>query len=196
MSRLRICLVVGLASVLLGACGSSTAAPLTATVTQTESVAPLTVTVITASTVTETSHRVETRTATTTVQPPTVTVVSTELAKPPQPAKTTTAVTKPADDSPWNGTPWGDPPKDGIRYIVAGTGTASISYMTGDGMSQATNVKLPWTINLSYVPKHLRSVTAQHVKGSGNIGCEIDADGAIASVNSSSGEYALVTCND
>ena len=77
-----------------------------------------------------------------------------------------------------------------VTYSVDGTDRASsVSYMTSDGISQSTDVTLPWTHTEYGVGA--ASLVAQ-LAGDGSISCDISGD--ISANNYSSGAYSVVTC--
>lgn len=76
---------------------------------------------------------------------------------------------------------------------------SSINYLTANGSQQANGQSLPWTYSAQL--RALRSgaavvVTAQRASGDdGTITCTIKVDGVVAATNTSSGQYAVVTCS-
>jgi hypothetical protein len=76
-----------------------------------------------------------------------------------------------------------------ITYSVDGTGSALVTYQTSSGQSQRT-VDLPWSDTETGVST--ASLVAQ-LQGAGtDISCSISGD--VSASNSSSGQYAVVTC--
>lgn len=90
-----------------------------------------------------------------------------------------------------------------VTYKVTGSGTATtITYLTVNGgqsgQEQANDEKLPWkkVVNIKddgLFETSIFSLVAQN-GGSGKITCEIKADGKVISKHTSSGQYAVVTC--
>jgi hypothetical protein len=107
-----------------------------------------------------------------------------------QPAAPTTAPTGPATTAP--GMPSGE---HAIVYRVGGSASSasSISYITGDGQEQQTNVRVPWKRSLKVKGFASASLSAQNA-GGGSITCEIDVDGKTVKRSTSSGSYAVVSC--
>lgn len=84
-----------------------------------------------------------------------------------------------------------------VVYEVTGTGRANnITY--GDvtkGLSQQNGTKLPWTKTAPASDGFAAyGLTAQN-GGSGEISCKITVDGKEVANNTSSGQYAVVSCN-
>jgi Mycobacterium membrane protein len=82
-----------------------------------------------------------------------------------------------------------------LVYRIGGTASSasSISYSTGDGQEQQTNVRVPWKRSLKVREPASVAITAQN-GGSGSITCEIAVDGKTVKRSTSSGSYAVVTC--
>lgn len=82
-----------------------------------------------------------------------------------------------------------------IIFEVTGPASADITYGTGADQSQANGSSLPWTqtVTASEVP-FVMSLVAQS-KGSGAINCKITVDGKVKKENTSTGQYAVVTCS-
>jgi Mycobacterium membrane protein len=87
----------------------------------------------------------------------------------------------------------------GYTYLVFEiTGSAAEASMTwtGDrsGVSQENNAPVPWTKAVKYTTGIAGvSVSAQNT-GGGTITCTIKKDGEIISTNTSTGDYAIVSC--
>ncbi|QRY62697.1 hypothetical protein JVX90_00015 [Gordonia sp. PDNC005] len=91
------------------------------------------------------------------------------------------------------------PDEDGtVVYEVTGdSGSAgTITYFTeGGNQSQANGESLPWKSKaLDKDKTTIKGVTAQNA-GSGDISCKIIVDGKVEVENTSSGSYAVVSCN-
>jgi hypothetical protein len=83
-----------------------------------------------------------------------------------------------------------------VVYEVAGTGQAnSISYGGTGGISQANGEQLPWTMQASATRGFgVYSLTAQN-GGSGAITCRITVNGQPIAQQTSTGQYAVVSCS-
>jgi len=82
-----------------------------------------------------------------------------------------------------------------VRYEVEGTGTAnSISFGQDGSISQDNGAELPWKKEAGYSDFTLFTLTAQS-NGGGEITCRITAEGTVIAENTSSGDYAMVSCN-
>lgn len=88
-----------------------------------------------------------------------------------------------------------------VVYEVLGKGTAgNVTYMKeGFSQEQQTSAKLPFRKELqfkeevgSFAPL---SLVAQNGASSGDITCRITVDGKVVGESTSSGQYAVVTCN-
>lgn len=87
----------------------------------------------------------------------------------------------------------------GRKVVIEVTGAkkaSNVTYSLGTDISQDNEAKpLPWKKTLySTDPMLIVSVNAQNA-GSGTITCTITVDGTVVKTNSSSGEYAIVTCS-
>lgn len=88
-----------------------------------------------------------------------------------------------------------------VTYQVTGTGKAtSISYTKeGFQMEQTSNARLPFSKDLTFKDDVTAfsglSLVAQNGASSGDITCKILVDGKEVASSTSSGQYALVTCN-
>lgn len=89
-----------------------------------------------------------------------------------------------------------------VIYEVEGTATsADITYVTPSGMAQQVGVDVPLTmkdgtVGIRFVmPRgEFVSISAQN-RGGGTITCRIFADATQIAVNTSSGEYAIASCD-
>ena len=94
------------------------------------------------------------------------------------------------------------PAQDTIVYTITGGHSSDITFMEpGEGVqeSQITDrTALPWTKTWTLDPSSYEqftlSIEAQNASG-GTIGCSIAVNGKVVAQNSSSGEYAVVTCS-
>jgi beta-lactam-binding protein with PASTA domain len=87
------------------------------------------------------------------------------------------------------------PPPQFDTYTVTGNGTAFvITYSTGSGTSQDTNVRLPWTKQIPAAGSFLY-VSAQDQSGT-TITCSITGpDGETLATNTATGRYAIAQCS-
>jgi hypothetical protein len=86
-------------------------------------------------------------------------------------------------------------PAEGVHYEVSGSASqASMTYRTGTGSSQVT-ARLPWRKRLTDLsPGAFLYVSAQNQGDGGSVSCKIYVNGRVVSDNTSSGAYAVVTC--
>lgn len=87
-----------------------------------------------------------------------------------------------------------------VVYEVTGKGSASVTYMKeGFSQEQQTSAKLPYRKQLQFKDKIGSfapiSLVAQHVSGGGDLTCRVTVDGQVVAENTSSGQYAVVTCS-
>ena len=87
-----------------------------------------------------------------------------------------------------------------VVYEVIGKGTSSVTYMKeGFAQEQQTAAKLPFKKELRFKDKvgsfAPLSLVAQNGSGGGDITCRITVDGEVVGESTSSGQYAVVTCN-
>ena len=88
-----------------------------------------------------------------------------------------------------------------VVYEVIGKGTASnVTYMKeGFAQEQQTSPKLPFRKELQFKDKvgtfAPLSLVAQNGGKGGQITCRITVDGEVVGESTSSGQYAVVTCN-
>ena len=86
-------------------------------------------------------------------------------------------------------------------YEVIGKGTANnVTYMKeGFSQEQQTSAKLPFKKELQFKEKVGQfaplSLVAQNGSSGGDITCRITVDGEVVGESTSSGQYAVVTCN-
>ncbi|MFX0580736.1 MmpS family transport accessory protein [Nocardia nepalensis] len=84
-----------------------------------------------------------------------------------------------------------------VTYEISGTGTADISYTSGDFESSSDNhASLPWTkaVTLTgFVRSGRVSATVSGSNG-GTVSCRILRDGKVVVEESDSGSYAYVSC--
>lgn len=90
---------------------------------------------------------------------------------------------------------------DALLYEVTGDGTTSAGNITffsaGGQQSQETDATLPWSKELrgDKGAFTITGVTAQNGADGGTIRCKITKNGKVEAENSSSGAYAVVSCN-
>lgn len=86
-----------------------------------------------------------------------------------------------------------------VVYEVTGKGTASVTYSKeGFSQEQQNGVRLPYRKELMFSAAPVTpalTVVAQHSTGGGDITCRITVDGTVVGESTSSGQYAVVTCN-
>lgn len=82
-----------------------------------------------------------------------------------------------------------------VTYKVSGSANrAMMTYTTPSGVEQATK-PLPWQKSLKAEPGTFVSVSAQNEGASGKVTCVIVVDGETVKRASSSGAYAVVSCD-
>lgn len=92
-----------------------------------------------------------------------------------------------------------DPTKVPVRYDLTGSGIAGyVTYQTQDGQAHATNVGLPWSIQLtgfmnSAASPSSYSLSAQSA-GPGVLNCTVSVNGKVVSQQSATGNPARVVC--
>lgn len=79
---------------------------------------------------------------------------------------------------------------------VSGPATADITYGIGADQSQETDATVPWRKELTSDNAVLITVLLAQSKGTGPINCKITVDGAVVKQNTSTGEFAIVTCSN
>jgi hypothetical protein len=87
-----------------------------------------------------------------------------------------------------------------VTYKVLGSGRGLVTYMKeGFQQEQVSGAKLPWSKDLTFKDDISAfsglSLVVQHSSGGGDITCKILVDGKEVSSSTSSGAYAVVTCN-
>lgn len=86
-----------------------------------------------------------------------------------------------------------------VRYDLTGTGVAGyVTYQTRNGQSHATNVPLPWSIQLTGRMANAArpapySLSAQSA-GPGALTCTVSVNGKVVSHNTATGDPARVLC--
>lgn len=84
--------------------------------------------------------------------------------------------------------------------VVGGAKTAGITYETPSGTSQAT-IRIPLkdtagdVVTFEMERGDFVYLSAQNKGTSGNIICRISVDGVVVSTNTSSGSYAIASCD-
>ena len=94
------------------------------------------------------------------------------------------------------------PAQDTIVYTITGGHASDITYVQPGESFQESQITdrtaLPWsktwTLDPSGYEQFSLTIEAQNA-GGGTIGCSITVDGKVIAQNSSSGEYAVVTCS-
>lgn len=109
----------------------------------------------------------------------------------------------PTPTSSFNGEPIIEQPESyEVLYEVEGTAPdgASLTYQTASGTSQQTGKRVPVVradgqrgIELTLPPGAFVYISAQN-QGAGELTCRITANGQVIAENTSSGEFAIVTC--
>lgn len=88
-----------------------------------------------------------------------------------------------------------------VVYEVLGKGSANnVTYMKENfSQEQQTSAKMPWRKELQFKEKvgiiSPLSLVAQNGASGGEITCRITVDGEVVGESTSSGKYAVVTCN-
>lgn len=88
-----------------------------------------------------------------------------------------------------------------VVYEVLGKGTAgNVTYSKeGFAQEQHTSVRLPWRKELRFADRvgvfSPLSLVAQNGAQGGSITCRVLVDGEVVGESTSSGQYAVVTCN-
>lgn len=86
-----------------------------------------------------------------------------------------------------------------VRYDLSGTGVAGyVTYQTQNGQAHATNVALPWSIQLTgsmtnEASPASYSLSAQSA-GPGALSCTVTVNGKVVAQNSATGNPARVLC--
>lgn len=82
-----------------------------------------------------------------------------------------------------------------IVLDVTGPTAADITYGTGTDQSQDNGAKVPWQKTLSFANLPFATTIVAQSKGNGAINCKITIDGSVVKENTSTGQYAVVTCS-
>jgi hypothetical protein len=84
-----------------------------------------------------------------------------------------------------------------VSYTISGTaGRASLTYTDESGnIQQQADVTLPTTLAFTVASGSFVVVSAQNQDDSGDIDCEIAANGATLNRGHSSGAYVIVSCS-
>lgn len=88
-----------------------------------------------------------------------------------------------------------------VRYDLTGTGVAGyVTYQTNDVQSHATNVKLPWSMQLTghmanAASPRSYSLSAQS-NGPATLTCTVTVKGKVVSHRTASGDPARVLCDN
>ena len=88
-----------------------------------------------------------------------------------------------------------------VRYDLSGTGVAGyVTFQTQNGQSHATNVPLPWSIQLTGSMTNAASpapysLSAQGV-GPGTLTCKVTINGKVVSQSTAAGDPARVLCEN
>jgi len=86
-----------------------------------------------------------------------------------------------------------------VRYDLTGTGVASyVTYQVQNGQAHATDVTLPWSIQLTGSMTNAASPAAYSLSaqtaGPGALTCTVSVNGKVVSQNTSTGDPARVLC--
>ena len=123
------------------------------------------------------------------------------IVGPQQPASTPAAGPRPATTEQPAQVAADQPAGSVVVYEVLGKGSAgNVTYMKeGFSQEQQTSAKLPWRKELQFKDQigafSPLSLVAQNGAKGGDITCRITVDGEIVGESTSSGQYAVVTCN-
>ncbi len=87
-------------------------------------------------------------------------------------------------------------------YLTGTAGGADVTYNTGSGTSQASDIALPLqnksgTYGIQFTEADAPSflyISAQNTGEDGELKCRIQMDDVVLAENTSSGAYAIVTC--
>lgn len=83
-----------------------------------------------------------------------------------------------------------------ITYRTGGSARmGDVTYAAPSGTSQASNARLPFMIGYTMSRGDFAYVSVQNGENAGTVSCEIVMDGRVVVSNSSSGGYAIATCN-
>ncbi|CAJ1498100.1 MmpS family transport accessory protein [[Mycobacterium] kokjensenii] len=86
-----------------------------------------------------------------------------------------------------------------VRYDLTGTGVASyVTYQGQNGQAHATNVALPWSIQLTGSMTNATSPASYSLSaqtaGPGSLTCTVTVNGKVVAQNTASGAPARVLC--
>ncbi|OBK85131.1 hypothetical protein A5648_07755 [Mycolicibacter sinensis] len=86
-----------------------------------------------------------------------------------------------------------------VRYDLSGTGVAGyVTYQTQNGQAHATNVPLPWSIQLTGSMTNAASPASYSLSaqsaGPGALSCTVTVKGKVVAQNSATGNPARVLC--
>lgn len=86
-----------------------------------------------------------------------------------------------------------------VRYDLTGAGVAGyVTYQTQNGQAHATNVPLPWSIQLTGSMTNAASPASYSLSaqtaGPGTLTCTVSVNGKVVSQNTSAGDPARVLC--
>ncbi|WP_082947311.1 MmpS family transport accessory protein [Mycolicibacter sinensis] len=86
-----------------------------------------------------------------------------------------------------------------VRYDLSGTGVAGyVTYQTQNGQAHATNVALPWSIQLTGSMTNAASPASYSLSaqsaGPGALNCTVTVKGKVVAQNSATGNPARVLC--
>ncbi|OBI24487.1 hypothetical protein EHH44_01800 [Mycolicibacter terrae] len=86
-----------------------------------------------------------------------------------------------------------------VRYDLSGTGVAGyVTYQTQNGQAHATNVSLPWSIQLTGSMTNMASPASYSLSaqsaGPGTLNCTVRVNGKVVSQNTATGDPARVLC--
>lgn len=86
-----------------------------------------------------------------------------------------------------------------VRYDLSGTGVAGyVTYQTQNGQAHATNVPLPWSIQLTGSMTNAASPASYSLSaqsaGPGALTCTVTVNGKVVSRNTATGDPARVLC--
>lgn len=86
-----------------------------------------------------------------------------------------------------------------VRYDLSGTGVAGyVTYQTQNGQAHATNVALPWSIQLTGSMTNAASPASYSLSaqsaGPGALSCTVTVKGKVVAQNSATGNPARVLC--
>jgi hypothetical protein len=83
-----------------------------------------------------------------------------------------------------------------VLEVTGAKAGADITYGLGTDQSQEQGAKVPWKKELTSSESLIIATVVAQNKGSGEIKCKITIDGEVVKENKSSGEFAVVTCNN